>query len=245
MTWQIELVGEPMDIDELRELAPSAGCAIGIGADGRHCLMGAQFDALPGYQEVRALGSKTLTVLNTIARLRYADHRPVQTGHALLRVHPDGRRDVAVAVPPIEGRGRVSVGTTVIRADGTTDETATADPDKNAERYRRILADPKLFDIAEALAGNITWQRLRVEFERITALVGKSGQDVHALVKLKYAQQTEIDQFKANVEDPRISGIDAVHLTHPLISVGHKRIGPILDLIIVAGMQRIEPRCRN
>jgi hypothetical protein len=77
-----------------------------------------------------------------------------------------------------------------------------------AQRRARIAADPKLAEILEALAGEITWQRLRVAFERISALVGKGD---NALVKHGYATQPALTQFKANIEDLRHSGVKAVH----------------------------------
>ena len=60
----------------------------------------------------------------------------------------------------------------------------------------------------------ITWQRLRVTFEKIKALVGKGRKDDNALAKNGYATQEELTNFKANVEDPRHSGADAVHGVH-------------------------------
>jgi hypothetical protein len=54
-------------------------------------------------------------------------------------------------------------------------------------------------------------QKLRVAFERINALVGRGD---NALVGEGYAQQSELTRFKANVEDPRHSGDDAVHGVH-------------------------------
>ena len=77
-----------------------------------------------------------------------------------------------------------------------------------ARRRARIAADPKLAEILEALADEITWQRLRVAFEKIRALVGQGD---NGLVQHGYATQPELTRFKANIEDPRHSGLDAVH----------------------------------
>ena len=70
------------------------------------------------------------------------------------------------------------------------------------------MAEPKVGVILEVLADVITWQRLRVAFEKNSALVGKGD---NALVQHGYATQSELTQFKANVQDPRHSGVDAVH----------------------------------
>jgi hypothetical protein len=80
-----------------------------------------------------------------------------------------------------------------------------------ARRRERIVSDPNLAEIVEVLADKITWQRMRVGFEKINALVGKG---VNALVKHEYATQEELTRFKANIEDPRHSGENAVHGVH-------------------------------
>jgi hypothetical protein len=205
MTWQIDLVGDEFDIGVLKEVSPLCECTIEMGLDGRQVLGGAKFDDFSDSEEVRAEAESVLMLLNGFARLRYGNHRPVQLGSAVSRLQTGGRRDVAVAiVVGVEARGRV--GSLVVRTDGTTE--AVVSIDKDMERAKRIVADPKLIEIAEAVAGDISWQRLRVAFEKVNVLVGKGD---NALVRHGYATQHELNQFKANVEDPRHSGLDAVH----------------------------------
>jgi len=73
-----------------------------------------------------------------------------------------------------------------------------------------LVADPKLAEILEVFAEEVSWQRLRVAFEKIRALVG-GGKSDNAFVKHGYATAPELERFKANVEDPRHSGTNAVH----------------------------------
>ena len=81
--------------------------------------------------------------------------------------------------------------------------------DAAALRRARIVADPNLADILEVFAADeMTWQKQRVAFEMIKALVGRGD---NALVKHGYATSDEVTRFKKNVEDPRHSGVDAVH----------------------------------
>jgi hypothetical protein len=89
-------------------------------------------------------------------------------------------------------------------------ELVTGPPVEPAVARRRALiaTDPKLAEILKALADEITWQRLRVAFEKIRALVGQGD---NSLVQHGYATQLELTRFKANIEDPRHSGLDAVH----------------------------------
>jgi hypothetical protein len=209
MTWQVGLVGEAMDVGELERLAASCGCAIITDADGRPCLIGPQFDALASYDEVRKLACNMLVVLNALAMQHHSDHRPIQVGYGITQVHSDGKRDIAVSIHETV-RVRDWIDANVIRADGST-EGVTTRADQNAEHYQRVLDDPKLFGVTEVLAGDLTWQRMRVALERVTALIGKSGKDYDAIAASNYATRDEIRRLKANIEDPRLAGINALH----------------------------------
>jgi hypothetical protein len=70
-------------------------------------------------------------------------------------------------------------------------------------RRARLVNEPKLAEILEAFAKPVSLSRLRVAFERIRALVGGEG----ALEKQGYATREELMRFKANLHDPRHSGI--------------------------------------
>jgi hypothetical protein len=207
MTWQVDLIGEDTDVAVLATLAPDCGCIIVAGADGQQCLSGPRFAALPSAGEVRAEAAKALKLLNGLARLKYDNHHPVRLGASVSRLGPGGQKDTTVALTAT-ARARAMVGAVaaVVKADGSAE--ATASINKSITRVSRIVADPKLVEIVEALSDDITWQRLRVAFEKINALVGKGD---NAFVKEKYATQPELDRFKANVQDPRLSGDDAVH----------------------------------
>jgi hypothetical protein len=195
--WEIDLDGDQADIAELKMLAPLCDCIISPGRDGRECLSGNGFDALSAPEEVRAQAAKILTLLNGIARMTWGQFRPVQLGTAVSRNHPDGTRDVAIGLIGAAARSRA--------APLGMGET---------QRAKRIIADPKVHEIANALADDLTWQRLRVAFEKVCALVSgraAKGSWDNAIVANGYATQDEISRFKANAEDPRISGFDAVH----------------------------------
>jgi hypothetical protein len=185
------LVGDQADIAELKTLVPLCDCVISLGRDGRDSLSGSRFEALSTPEEVRAQAAKILTLLNGIARTTWSQFRPVQLGTAVSRCHPDGTRDVAVGLTGAATRSRA--------APLGMGET---------QRAKRIIADLKVHETVDALAGDLTWQRLRVAFEKITDLIGKGD---NALVKHGYATQEEINRLKANMEDPRLSGLDAVH----------------------------------
>jgi hypothetical protein len=168
-----------------------------------------KFEGLPSPEEVRAQAAEVLGILNGLARMEYGNHRPVQLGLAVSRTYSNGRRDVAIGLLGAEIRSRVSLGLQVMRGDGKTETPISID--ESTERRKRMVDDPQLVEIVEAFSGDITWQKLRVAFEKIGALVGKGKATDNALVSLRFATQDEISRFKANVEDPRVSGLNAVH----------------------------------
>jgi hypothetical protein len=208
--WLIELSGDQADIDELRKLAPHCECEVAPAHDGREYLSGRKFEGLSSVEVVSATAIKVLTLLNGIARIGWGQFQPVQVV-GVSQIRPDGTKASFVRAH-FAIRARVSVGADVVRADGTVEQGII--PGAGAQRAHRIIAEPKLCEIVETIAGSINWQRLRVAFERICALIsGRTAKGAwdNALVNKGYATQDELNRFKANVEDPRISGLDAVH----------------------------------
>lgn len=154
MMWQIVLIGEDIDIAEIRKLAPVCDCAIGPDQDGHQCLSLIELAASSAPEDVQAEGRKRLTRLNGLARLSHLNHHPVQLGQVMSRVDLGGRRDVAVSLTGVQMRARAApFGMIVTQVDGRADEVVQID--KSDQRNRRIIGDPKLIEIVEAIAGDI------------------------------------------------------------------------------------------
>jgi hypothetical protein len=153
-----------------------------------------------------------LALLNGLARLERAEHRPALLGEFVYKLE-DGSYWQRFPT------GKSQVTRTLSRSfefapPGYHSSDAPVVKDGAYERRKRIVSDPALAEILPALADEITWQRLRVVYEKIGAAVSKSTDKSrwdNALVKLGYATQDELSRFKENVQDPRHSGIDAVH----------------------------------
>ena len=212
MGWQIDLIGDETDvadIDALTKASALGDIAIVDGPDGRKCLAGPRFAAYDTAEKAQAEAGNVLETLNGLARFQHANHRPVTLAGTASCLHPDGRIDRAIVVRSAEVRVRAGLAMTVIRANGSTEQIASSDGDMDCAQ--RIAGDPRLVEIVNIFAGDITWQRMRVAFEKITALIGRSGKDSQALWQKGYATREEIESFKANAEDPRLSGNDAVH----------------------------------
>jgi hypothetical protein len=209
----IELNGEAVDIQRLESIAPACGCTIEPGPDAKLGWLGsAKSQGAKTPEEAEEEATKKLVLLNGLARLETPEHRNVGVGDAFFqngRIHyyqtePDGTTPRKRKEP---------AGSVIHRYESPLTGGRFVPPIDPADSQRRahIATDPKLAEIAEVFGEEITWQRLRVAFEKINALVGKGD---NALVKNGYATQEELTRFKANVEDPRHSGVDAVHGVH-------------------------------
>jgi hypothetical protein len=202
-SWQFELDGDGSDRVALMPLASVCNCTVQPGPGGQLWLGGARFDGIDASEESLEEAKKALNLLNGLARLESQKHRPIGLGSILLRdgaiQHhkpfdtPRRGAQIEISQPPALGAELVT---------GPPVDAAVAC------RRERIVSEPKVAEILVVFADEITWQRMRVALEKINALVGKGD---NALVKRGYATQPELTKFKANIEDPRLSGADAVH----------------------------------
>jgi hypothetical protein len=194
----VDLDGEVRDLQALEIVAPACDCTIEPGPGQKFgWLGGATLDAAMTPQEARERASDKLVLLNGLARLQNLQHRNVELANEvyqdglLYRLAPQWRpragSRMEITQPPLTG-ARI---------------TAPIDP-----RCKRLVTDPKFADIVEVFSEEMSWQRLRNAYEKVRALVGKND---NALVKHGYATQPEITSFRANAQDPRHSGSNAVH----------------------------------
>ena len=209
--WKVDLRAGSQEISHLQQLARCFDCALVAAPDDQHCLGGPAFDQVTSAEEMLRKVEHTLALLNGLARLERAEHRPAWFGKYIYRWQsgsywerfPTGKPEVAPPSLSFESA-----------PPGYHSSDAPTVKDSKYERRKRILSDPPLADILPAIADEITWQRLRVAFEKICALVSGStskGSWDNSMVKLRYASQDELKRFKENAEDPQHSGIDAVH----------------------------------
>jgi hypothetical protein len=175
----VELDGEVTDLQAVESVAPACDCTIEPGPDQRFgWLAGAIVDSAATPQGARDAAAAILSCLNGPARLRNPQHRNVDLANAVFqngqlhhlrpywRSRAGSRLDIFAS--PLTG--------SLIKAP--------VDP-----RCKRLVTDPKLTDIVEVFSKEISWQRLRVAFEKINALVGRGD---NALVKVGYATQAEL-----------------------------------------------------
>ena len=138
-----------------------------------------------------------LALLNGLARLERAEHRPAWLGEYVYRQQgasywerfPTGKPQIAQPL----SRSYESA------PPGYHSSDAPIVKDSEYARRKRIVSDPALAEILPAVAGEITWQRLRVAYEKICAVVSKStkkGRWDNAQVKFRYSTQDELKDLK-------------------------------------------------
>jgi hypothetical protein len=154
--------------------------------------------------------SKILVLLNGLARLENPKHRNVDLGdcfwHSQRATSSEGTDITHMVLHHCAPHGwRPRAGSQMSVTGGVF--VPPVDP-AAGRRRKRLVTEPKLTLIVEAFDQEVSWQRLRVAFEIVRDLVGGSD---NALVRQGYASARELANFKANVEDPRHSGTEAVH----------------------------------
>jgi hypothetical protein len=194
----VDLDGDVIDLDALASVAPACNCAIGPGPGQKFgWLSGPMLDAATTFQQVRQSASKVLVLLNGLARLQNPQHRNVELANEVW--HKESRHTASPQWHPRFG-SRKTIATSPLTG---ALPTPSIDP-----RYKRLVTEPKLAEIVEVFSEEMSRQRLRNAFEKVRGLVGKGD---NALVKHGYATQAEITDFRANAQDPRHSGAQAVH----------------------------------
>lgn len=186
--WSFNLVGEETDINALKRWAPLAGCEI-VEEMGQSVLKWKPLYELDNGIEARATASDIVAVLNGLLRTETRISRPVRLPGSGYRVRPDGSRDVHIAA---------TVGRLIALG---------ALPDWAAKHYAAAEQDSNVRDALIAYGDEPSWQKLRHAFQIACQDVGGETE----IIKLGWATRAEIDQFKANVTDKRLSGRDAVH----------------------------------
>jgi hypothetical protein len=199
-SWWIRIEGARLDLEALQSEARTTGYEVVLDGEEAPYLRGAELDDLTHDSEVMPAARRAVELLNGLARVRHPDHRPVKVSGTMLKVRPDGGHGVVIEVPAGHARFRSPEHTVRVGAD---DEG----PDAGCDRYGLAQQSAALDDALRAFSGEPTWQKLRYVFETIGQDVGGRG----GMDRRGWATLGETAQFKANAEDPRLSGREAVH----------------------------------
>jgi hypothetical protein len=151
---------------------------------------------------------QTLALLNGMARLERAEHRPVWLGEY---VYNEEWQRFCTGKPQVAGP---LGGSFEFSPTGYHSSDAPIAKDSKYKRRRRMVGDPALAEILPAFADEITWPRIRIAVEKLGAVIsGRSDKSawVNVLERDKYATRDAIERLKENIEDPRHHGLDAAH----------------------------------
>lgn len=200
--WLIHLEGDEGSVEGVKTLAVLCGCTIVEDQENRVWLSGERFELLSTAAEVRAEAERAIAMFNLIHIINQDYTKSVKIGKYVGNLNADG------TLKPFMLTFSVTVDVTFTVRDKT-------DADGDTRRHEQVIAnEAKLQDIADALTGSPTRQRLRVLYERICALITEKTSRRYwdnALVRDGYVSKDELTRFKSNLEDPRLGGLDAVH----------------------------------
>lgn len=189
-----------LGIATIRLVAPACDCEIVPGTDSKlSWLTGTKIEQTVTPEEAKDETTKLLAVLNGLARMEKPAHKNVAVGPTFVK---NGHYHYFGPPLPFATSGVFVFGSFLAPVPPPPDDPAKA-------RHRAgLVGDPDLVEIVRVFCDEINWQKLRVAFEKIRALVGGSD---NSLVQRGYATRDELSRFKANIEDPRLSDNEAVH----------------------------------
>jgi len=175
----------------------------------------ATFDPTWSHTKVWEHAQKVLIVANALARIADGRFEPVTLSGSAILVHDDGRQDAVVklqaAAPAV-----ASLGMVVTRVDGRVETPAEDTPQ---DRFATAIGsnNRQLHEALETFGSREqTWASLYVVFELICD--GLGGQ--HEIEKRAWAPKLELDRFKKNANDRRLTGSWARH--------GKTEAGPLI-----------------
>lgn len=202
--WIIELGGERFDLRELLRLNSSPDLCF-AEEDGRFYLRAEEFNSYTDAGEVLNRGLEILRFINGIAQIEIQNWENVHV-IGVARDEPDGKRTQFLFPLPMRGRSRSSASATVIRADGTVDDSTQK---STFESFLEIAR--KDADVEKALriygSREHSWSNLYVIYEIIEADVG--GKKV--IAGNGWISNAKIEKFKRTANSVTAAGDDARH----------------------------------
>jgi hypothetical protein len=209
MTWQVEVNGDPWDLDYLVRV--SQGGPRRVLADPRG--MGFLYEsdtlsALTTSGEVETAARDELGVLSGILKLEHDSREPLRQG-AIFRVAHDGGRDAFVRV---RGHGiRVHFGTPASLRTDTSGEVLPVEPvqSRAAVVLQIATTDAAVSKVLRLLSDTdaVSWVGLYRIHEVIEADVG--GQ--RSIQKIGWTSPEDLKRFKHSANSVQVGGDEARH----------------------------------
>jgi hypothetical protein len=199
MSWEVQLIGDPIDLRMLADTCTSAECQI-IQSGNEYMLRAAQFELLDSAASVRECAIKLVTVLSSSARLILSTRQGISVGPTVYWTRPDGKRDTTVLV----GTAVCHVRAMPITVVHGTQILRPADPILQwlslAQQFPAVAKVMRLRD-----AGDLDWRDLYPLYEVIQDDVGG------AIQQLGWATGNELKHFERTANNPAAAGDKARH----------------------------------
>lgn len=207
MLWEVELIGDAFDLNELALSMADTDPSIKKTQHG-YVLTSAAFNQCTTYNEIEAAAKETLPILNGICAVLLSTRNPISIA-AIHNSSPGQPRQVFVTIS--DGIGiRDSMSITVTNSNGIVETTNQADPTsgwlKLAANDQQVAKVFRLFN-----EPNLTWGGMYKIFEVIVESMG----GLKPIADLGWASHNAMKRFKHTANSPGATGDSARHGVEP------------------------------
>jgi hypothetical protein len=203
--WQVEVVGDPADLNTLADGFADQSLQIRQAPDGKFILTAGAVSDLSDPWDVLKQARLLLDQVAGSARLFLGMTASLTVGN-VTRLRDDGRKDYFILPEPARFTARAFAPTIVVaHADGSQDISRPSDPVWRALQTAR--KDPTVAKLLRLRnRANLAWVELYRIFEIIQASVGRSH-----IVSSGWATDTDLTRFTHSANSVTVGGDDARH----------------------------------
>jgi hypothetical protein len=204
MPWRAELVGEPLDLQQMASTFSEGDPRVCRDEDGSYSLESTTFDALDGEAAVKTEAERLLTIMN--GAMWAQDHLTVRS----VQLSGQFRDPEDMVWIPATAEGRLTVtGAAVGTVNGVPVEPPPPAP---AIAWLALAhSDPNVGDVLRLSAtDDLDWFNLVKIMEVICVDVGGAvGAGKTAISKRRWAAAKQLRAFTASANNEKVSGVDA------------------------------------
>ncbi|MBN1762727.1 MAG: hypothetical protein JW878_06605 [Methanomicrobia archaeon] len=206
MEWYVEITGESFDLEELSKSLNSPELCI-TQEGNAFILKSTDFNILKDANEVRTRASEILSLINGSARLALEMRKPLEVG-SVVEITDDGKRRLFDLIE-FAGCcfGRVSVSTTIVKANGTVQEQESHQADPIVDWIAIARYDTNVATVLRLFNKNLDWVNLYRIYEVIESDVG----GIDNIIEEEWTTKRTIKRFKYTANSPDAIGDESRH----------------------------------
>jgi hypothetical protein len=204
MRWQVQIVGDVHDLEELSRSTRGGSVRI-VKEEGGYVLVADAFGALTDAGQVRAIAEEQVALLNGAARLALEARTAISVG-GISRLRPDGVRDHFVTAKATLGLTARATAV-VVKADGT-EERAPSRADVVPDWIEAGLREEAVAKVLRLLGrGSLDWVGLYRLLEIVEQDLGGRDQ----CWRHGWASKKQLARFRHTANSPSAVGDAARH----------------------------------